>query len=437
MSDDPGERRRAERRAKEERRRSKPPRKKGGGWFWKLFKFCCWAFLIALIVVPTGLYFYLKPFYEKAKVFNLSEIGKLEEPSTIYDRTGQEYGRIYVQDRRPVTIDEIPHHLIEALVAAEDSRFFAHSGVDYMGMTRAALRNLRAGGTKQGASTITQQLARQTFQILDRTMARKFTEIFLARRIEDPQDGGLPKQKILEHYLNLIYFGSGYYGVGAAAQGYFGKPVNELTIDEAALLCGLIKQPHVLSPFNNLERSIQERNYVLSRMVTEGMLSEDEAKKYKGVVPKLAEKQGDARMSFAYEEVRQRVIDQLGFEEAASGGFKIYTTLDGPLQKSLEESLLKRLAETERHPGFEHQTYAQYCAALARLPEDRSADPEAEALAPNYLQGAGLAIENETGAVLAVVCVKAGLRPQQVQPRLQLAPRARHRVFALCLCGGV
>src|SRR5213075_3543402 len=167
-----------------------------------------------------------------------------------------------------VPYEQLPADLINAVVAVEDAKFYQHHGYDLLGIIRAALKNFTAGHVRQGASTITQQLARNSFSLKERTFRRKLLEIFLARRIED-QFG---KQKIMELYLNRIYFGGGLYGAEAAARGYFGKPAREMSLAECATLAGLIKSPNRLSPWSDKAGSRDARNYALIRMRDLGLI---------------------------------------------------------------------------------------------------------------------------------------------------------------------
>ena len=173
----------------------------------------------------------------KADVFDLEKLPKMESASVILDRSGQQIGKIFIQNRLPIPYDQIPKDMVNAVIAEEDNRFFEHHGVDYLGVLRAAVSNYRQGRVKQGASTVTQQLARNSFDLHEKSYKRKLLEMFLARRIEEH----LSKEKIMELYLNRVYFGSGLYGVEAAARGYFGKPAKDLTVGECAMLAGLLK----------------------------------------------------------------------------------------------------------------------------------------------------------------------------------------------------
>lgn len=365
-------------------------------WFQILLAASCVILLVAIIALAI----ILIPHQKAAADMDLADIQKLELPSRIYDRRGVEIGQIKVENRRPVKLDQVPYHLIQALTAAEDSRFFQHSGVDYVGIARAMLRNVRAGKMNQGASTITQQLANQAYDMKkEKSIGRKLTEAFLAARIEKE----FTKSQILEHYLNRIYFGSGYFGIEAAARGYFGKSVADLTIPESATICGLIKSPTRLSPKVNPDQSIGERNYVLKRMNIEEMITDAELAEFKKAPLELTDS-AEYQNSYVYEIVRQQVIDQIGFESAGGGGFKIYTTIDNDVQKSAEKSLEKNLTAAEKNAEYEHRSYEQYRAAKNLRDPITGKRSEASAkLKPDYLQGALLMIENRTGGIVALV----------------------------------
>ena len=180
---------------------------------------------------------------------------------------------VQVSESRGIAYERLPQHLINAIVAAEDNRFFDHGGLDVKGICRASMVNLRTKSKSQGASTITQQLARQTFGILEKTMDRKLVEAFLALRIED----SFTKETILSKYLSRIYFGAGYNGIESATGGYFNKTVEELTVAEAATLAGIIKAPSALEPLKHPDRALDVRNTVLARMAEEGYLTTEEA----------------------------------------------------------------------------------------------------------------------------------------------------------------
>jgi penicillin-binding protein 1A len=356
-----------------------------------------------LFVGAVALFLLLRPYYAIARDCDISVIGELEKASVIYDRAGREIDRMYVQNRRPISLDRIPFHLVQAFTATEDSRFFKHKGIDYYGIVRAAIRNYRRTGTRaHGASTITMQLARDAYG-LKGGIERKFTEAFLARRIEKQ----LSKAKILEIYLNRIYFGEGYYGISAAANGYFGKPVTELTIGESAILAGMPKSPNAYSPRRHPERSRERRDYVLGRMAIENFITDVQRDALRATPIQTTARKDDAESSsYVYEQIRQRVVENLGNQRALSGGFHIFTTIDSQLQAATEKAVVERLTTVEKKPGYGHQTYEEFLRLLERY-EKRLASgeihPDTPAPRPSYLQGAALVIENRSGAVRALV----------------------------------
>lgn len=368
--------------------------------FWLKFAgFCFVLFLLVAVIGAAGAFFYCKPRYDLAYSFDMSEIGDVEVASRIFDRNGQELGRIFVQNRRPVSLDDVSDNFVNALLAAEDSRFYEHDGVDYWGILRAVYYAVRSKEWNQGASTITQQLARQTFELKDRTVSRKITEIFLARRIEEEVGS---KQKILEFYINKIYFGSGYYGIASAAEGYFGKEPGRLSVIEGATLAAAVPNPYHRSPRSFPETSMRWRNHVLARMNAEGFIDNDTFdRSVKAEVRTIAKSNITGKSAFVYENVRQEVIELLGYETVSKGGFHIHTTIDGDIQVVAETALKEQLSMIEQHPDFDHPTMAQYKKAKAEFRE--SAMPDQTFPAPKYLQGAILMIDNKTGEVLTQV----------------------------------
>ncbi len=368
------------------------------GWFSALT-----AFVILGIVAAFGVFsVVVAPLKRDSEKFDLEELKKLESASIIYDRNGDEMARLYVLNRTPVPITDVPQHLIDALVAQEDSRFFKHDGVDYIGLIRAMKENLIAGQVTQGASTITQQLARQTFQLLERSYKRKILEAFIAQRIEKH----FSKPEILELYLNRIFFGANFYGVQAAARGYFGKDVKELSIEESATIVGLIKSPNNIQPIKHPQRALKERNYVLDRMAAEGTLTLLEAEKIKRRPLVTAPQSSDPRLSYVFDAVRREVMDLVGEERASIGGFHIFTSIDPDLQKGAENALGRHLAEIESRPDYKHQTFEQFRSIISdyrsRLKRG-DIDPATPRPMPEYLQAAALMIDNRDGGILAMV----------------------------------
>jgi penicillin-binding protein 1A len=260
-----------------------------------------------------------------------------------------------------------------------------------MGIARAALKNMTALHVRQGASTITQQLARNSYSLKERTFRRKLLEIFLSRRIEER----FGKQKIMELYLNRIYFGGGLYGAEAASRGYFGKPAREMTLAECATLAGLVKSPNKLSPWSDRAASREARNVVLTRMHELGFINSDQLQSAQTSAITIGSRQNAQGQTYAVDYIRQQVIAAVGWDRAMSDGYRIRTTIDADLQKVAEESLHTHLAQVEQRPGYSHQTYADYAANFRK--------GRANMPAPEYLQGALLAIDNATGGIVALV----------------------------------
>ncbi len=391
-------------------------------WFRR--SFITMAFLgLALYV---GGMLYLRQFRMRANEFNLLDMKKLEVSTVIHDRTGKEIAEIAVEMRRPVSIKDVPYHFIQCLQAAEDGRFFEHHGVDYVGIVRAVVMNFKAGRQTQGASTITQQLARQTFSkgdhtMLDRTKERKITEVFLAKRIEE----NFTKSEILEMYLNRIYFGSGCYGVNAAALRYFAKNVKDLSLPESATICGLIKSPEKYSPLRDLAAAKRNRDIVLKRMVDEHFLSEAESETFKEqpvqVNPTAANKGGGYLVDKIHGEVGP-ILEELGYDEVSGQGLHIYTSIDADVQKVAEESVKKRLLEIENRkeyrewltevnkrdehkdkPRVDYQSYLYTYDAFIRSLKNRPDANTAIGPDPAYLQAAVVLLDNQSGEILAMV----------------------------------
>ena len=235
-------------------------------------------FLFLLLVAGIYVLSVVHSLDSQAATFDLNKLEQMESASVIVDRNDKIFGQIYVENRETIPYEQLPRDLVNAVVAVEDNKFYQHSGYDLFGIVRAALKNVTAGHVRQGASTITQQLARNSFALKDRTFRRKLLELFLARRIE--QHFG--KQKIMELYLNRIYFGGGLYGAEAASRGYFGKPAREMSLTEAATLAGLIKSPNKLSPWTDRDGSRDARNFVLDRMHDVGFINAEKCAKREG-----------------------------------------------------------------------------------------------------------------------------------------------------------
>ncbi len=380
-----------------------PARRRNRMPLWKRpqFRVTALTLLAAGVVTWLSLRTYLAQFQEKAETFDLSLLGKFEQSSILFDRDGREIGRLANENRTLVQYSDMPQYLIDALVATEDSRFWEHKGVDYRGIARAAKDGLFAGRLVSGASTITQQLARNTYGLTERTRERKLLEIYLAERIERHYQ----KPTIIELYLNRIPFGKGFFGIEAAAQGYFSKTTRQLTKAEAATLIGLIKSPRFYNPINDPQLSLRERDQTIDRMVIRNYLTREEAVVLKG--QPLGVKPSDTVRAAGYvqheiEDEVEGILTELGVEGIAGKGFRVYTTIDSGMQQAMEASFMKRLAEVEQREDYpkDREKLADFTAKLEAhrkangLPQD--------APRPAYLQGAGIAVDNRTGGVLAM-----------------------------------
>jgi penicillin-binding protein 1A len=318
-------------------------------------------------------------YYAWACTFDLRAIQDMPQRSIVLDRNDKFYSRLAGENRIVAPFDHISNDFVNALITREDTRFYSHHGVDPIGIARAIVRNFLFGGVREGASTITQQLARNSFPLGGRTFNRKLIEAALAFRIETE----LTKEQILEAYMNRIYFGSGFYGVETASRAYFGHPASKLTLPEAALLAGLIRSPTRFSPFNDLPASLRNRDVVLHRMREVNLIDEAEMEAALRAPVHLAPKPNAVpEENWAMATIRRELALVLPEERLEGGGLKIYTTLDAGLQTTAERALARRLAQVEQRPGYPHPK--------------KGATSE-------YLQGALLVIDNRTGGIRAVV----------------------------------
>ena len=280
----------------------------------------------------------------QANAFDLNKLEQMESASVILDRNGKIFGQIYVENRETVPYEKLAPDLINAVIAVEDAKFYEHHGYDLLGIIRAALKNLTAGHVRQGGSTITQQLARNSFSLKERTYRRKLLEIFLAKRIED----NFNKQKILELYLNRIYFGGGMYGAEAAARGYFGKSARDMTLAECATLAGLIKSPNRLSPWSERTNSRETRDFALDRMRDNGFISREQCAAARAEKIAVGSRQNAQGQTYAVDYIRQQVIAAVGWDRAINEGYRIHTTIDVNLQRAAEDSLKAHLEQAEQ-----------------------------------------------------------------------------------------
>ena len=321
-----------------------------GRWILALTK---WAFILLLICVvmsvfaAAGTYIYFSR--------DLPKISSLEDyqPSvvtTFYSEDDRKIAEFYKQRRIVVKLSEMPKHLIQAFVATEDARFYEHEGIDLYSIMRAFFKNLEAGTIVQGGSTITQQVAKSFFLTPERSYTRKLKEAILAYRI----DRHFTKDEILFLYLNQIYLGHGAYGVEAAAQNYFAKSAEDLTIGESAMLAGLPRAPSWYSPHRHFERARQRQIYVLNRMVSENFITNSEASEAMNTDVTIEKRPNWFQETVPYytEHVRRMVKEQYGEKLLYTGGLKVYTAVDIEMQEQARKSVEKGLRDLDKRQGY-------------------------------------------------------------------------------------
>lgn len=282
---------------------------------------------------------------------NLPDIQKLsdyrpKQVTTILDGKGRRIGEVYEERRTYVPYDDIPGFVVDCFIAAEDKSFWTHTGIDYVGMLRAFVINLRSGKTKQGASTITQQVVKTFLLTPERTFKRKIQEVILARRLED----SLSKQEIMTLYLNQIYFGHGRYGIEEAARYYFGKSVRELNLGEAALLGGLPQSPENISPRKNSSRAKDRQTYVLNNLALQGKITRAEAQKWIDAPIQIVDEPFSELGSAPewVELVRKDLAAEHGEDALDTLGAEVQTTVDPKIQKWAHRALQKGLREVDK-----------------------------------------------------------------------------------------
>ena len=319
--------------------------------------------------------------------------------SRVYSDDRQVVGQFYVERRLKAQLTDVPQQLVQAVIAVEDARFFEHPGLDLIGIARAVWTNLRRGGKVEGASTITQQLARSLFLSAERTYGRKIRELILAYKMELI----LSKEEILELYLNQIYFGQGAYGVVAAAQTYFGKSLPELTLGEAAMLAGLPKSPNNYSPYKNLERARKRQEHVLLRMEEAAFIT-IEQRLDALTKPLLLRRPGAEQVApYFIEHVRQHLVAKYGEAMVYKGGLEIFTTLNVEMQKAAEQALNRGLRELDKRQGWRGPIGTQDITAL---PAPGTPAPQEKPLQPGEIaQGIVIkigrdAVQVQVGSVL-------------------------------------
>ena len=344
------------------------------------------AIIGLILLAMVAVYYWLA-----ASRYDIEKVVEMPERTLLLDRDGKELGAIHGSSRRLVERQDIPEHLFRALLTREDRDFLKHHGVHLRGAARAALRNLTDGEMTQGASTITMQLARNTFQLRALSLHRKFLEIAIARRIED----NYSKDEIVTAYLNRIYFGAGSYGIGQAAHTYFGKTPTELTLSEAAILVGIIRAPHDFSPRNDLDAAIRERDDVLQKMAEQGHISTHNAQLFQQAPVHLMPPQ--EKSTDAIRCVRRHLNELLDKSDFQAGGLTVNSTIDHGLQTMARQGLDEIILPT-----------------------------------PN-LQASLIAIDPTSGAILAIVTARDPDSSQfnrAFDTRLQLGPSFQPFLYA-------
>lgn len=315
----------------------------------RAFRAASWSFLLLMAIslgIAGGLFVtYLR---------DLPTLDALEEyrPSlvtTLYSDHDEPFATFFEQKRFWIPLDKIPRHLINAIIAVEDAQFYQHRGINFRGIARALLTNLRAMRPVEGGSSITQQLAKLLLLTPEKHLSRKIKEALLAIEIEKRYS----KAKILELYLNQIYFGHGAYGVESAAHTYFKKSVDQLNLAEAAILAGLPRAPNYYSPITDKERAIRRRDHVLTRMVEQGFISEDQAASASSITfDEFSFEKTRNLGPYFVEYIRQQLEERYGTYAVYHGGLKVYTTLNIGAQRSAEAALIEGLREIDKARGF-------------------------------------------------------------------------------------
>ncbi len=389
------------------------------------FYFLVVAALLA-VVAGSG---YLRQLLEGMPPIHTLEDYMPSLTTRVYDSRGVVISELSIEKRALLPLSKIPVDLQNAVIAVEDDAFFKHWGISPKGILRSSLRNILARRVVQGASTITQQLAKQIFLKPERKFTRKLREILLALEIER----NFSKPEILQMYLNQVYFGEGAYGVQSAAHNYFGKEVAELTLADCALLAGLIRAPRANSPFFKPENARRRRAVVLQRMLDEKLTTSVEADAASATAVPL-EKPPDFNSSapFFVEHVRRRLERQYGTAAVWRGGLKVYTTLDLDMQKKAEAIMEKALVAFDIKAQAEHDKKIQDLLATG---ESFSPDISTAPLAK--IQGAFVIIDIKTGAVRAMIGGRDSHFNRVTQAKRQPGSTFKPFVWAAALSEGM
>ena len=311
--------------------------------------FLLWSTLLgagSLTLLLAALFLYLNP--QLPEVETLRDI-HFQTPLRVYSEDGKLIGEFGEKRRTPIDYDDIPQHFIDAILAAEDDQFYSHAGVDIPGLARASLQLLASGNIQSGGSTITMQVARNFFLSRRQTFARKFNEILLALKIER----SLTKAEILELYVNVIFLGNRAYGIYAASEVYYGKPIQQLTLAQQAMIAGLPKAPSIFNPIVNPERALTRRNWILGRMHKLELISTDDYSNAinEPVTAKVHASPIELDAPYVAEMARSHAVEKFG-QKAYTEGYRVYTTIQSDLQASAQNALVKGLLTYDSRHGY-------------------------------------------------------------------------------------
>ncbi|GAB6096943.1 PBP1A family penicillin-binding protein [Desulfatiferula olefinivorans] len=349
--------------------------------------------IFSIILIFTGVYFYYSS--GLPKISTLRDY-KPNIVTCVYSDDGRKIGEFYKERRIVIPMEDIPKTLIDAFIAAEDSRFYVHKGIDFYSIIRAFTRNLKAGSIVQGGSTITQQVTKSFFLSPEKKYSRKIKEAILAYRL----DKTFTKDEILYLYLNQIYLGHGAYGVEAAAENYFGKSARELNLAECAILAGLPQAPSRYSPFKHPELAKQRQIYVLNRMVAEGYITNVDATEAMNVVLDIKPRRNwyIEKVPCYTEYVRRYVEKKYGEDALNTQGLKIHTAVNIEMQKYAQDEVSRGLGDLDKRQGYRgplnHLTVKEIEPYLQKLRLDMEDNPIEKG---KSLEGVVIKVDNAAG----------------------------------------
>ncbi|MCU1381655.1 MAG: hypothetical protein JWL71_352, partial [Acidobacteria bacterium] len=386
--------------------------------------------LIALLTVVGGIWFLAGLREGLPDQEAMRRIGEMDQATSVFDDHDRLAFTIFKEQRIEVPLAEVSPNLTKAITSVEDQRFFDHHGFDLIRIVSAAMANVRHNRRAQGGSTITQQLARQSFLTPNKSYHRKIQELILAARLERIYT----KPQILELYFNKVYFGDGLYGVEAASRGYFGKHASEVTVAEAALLAGLVKSPSSYAPTVSMERAIARRNTVLQTMVETGAISRATYQSARASKPALHDtlREEEPHGQYFKEQVRQELVTRFGWQRVYQGGLRVFSTIDMPMQLAAETAITDQLAaiEARRAAWQARRTAIRQKAVNGPVRPNETSD---------LLQAALVALDPATGHVRAMVGGRdfdASHFNRAVQAHRQAGSSFKPFVYAAAIEGG-